>query len=246
MRKAFYLCACLFAGSANAALIGFVSNPSSNSSEWATEIATLGGAINANVNFDAMATGALDGNFYSTSDGVTLSTVGDVNNVVFGAGPGQGNTGGSILGEGLHPASNYLADNGQASSLTISFANSVLGVGLDIIDYFNPASGNFNNTLTIEAFTGQNGTGTSLGLFASGEFNFQRNNEYFMGLVSTDGDIGSLVFSDVNSNAGDTTGIDNIVFATSSTTTPVPEPTQLSLIGLGLFGLIFARRNKAK
>ena len=51
------------------------------------------------------------------------------------------------------------------------------------------------NTVTIEAFTGPDGTGSSLGTFSNSQFNFQPNHLYFMGVVSTDHDIGSLVFT---------------------------------------------------
>lgn len=243
MKKAICLLICLLSGTANAALIGFVSNPTGNSTDWASQVSLLGGTVNSNVNFDTMATGTLNSNFYTVSDGVTLiSSSNDVSTVQFGAGPGQNNVSSApvSIGEGLHASSNYLFDGGVASSLTISFASNVLAVGLDIIDYFNPYG---SNPLTIEAFTGQNGTGASLGLFSSVAFNFQRNNTYFMGLVSTQSNIGSLVFTDVNAATGDTTGIDNIVFATSSNT-PVPAPAPIALLGLGLAVLSFTRKLK--
>lgn len=239
MKKTICLLACFFVGSTNAALLGFVGNPTTNSTDWATQVGVLGGAINSNVNFDGMPLGALNGNFYTGSDGVTLIASGDVNTVQFGAGPGQSNTGTTPKspGEGSHAPSNFLFDNGNVSSLTVSFANQVLGVGLDIIDYFNPGG---NNPLTIEAFTGQNGAGASLGIFNSVAFNFQRNNTYFMGFISTNNDIGSLVFTDVNTVTGDTTGIDDIVFAT---TAQVPEPALFALFGFGLVGLSLSRKN---
>ena len=234
--------ACLTLGSmsANAALIGFVSNPTSNSVDWATEVASMGGAVNSNVNFDSMSTGVFDGSFYSGTDGVTFLTSGDVNTVAYGAGPGQSNTSTTPTssGEGLHAPSNYLQDGASASSFTISFDTSVLAVGFDIIDYYNPYG---SNDLTIEAFTGQNALGTSLGSFTSESFNFQKNNEYFMGLLSTDNNIGSLVFSHQSNNMSDVKGLDNIVFATVSPTT-VPEPAPLALLSLGLICLGFARR----
>lgn len=190
----------------------FTNNPTTNSTDWGTSVTGLGGAINTNVDFDAHPLGALQSNFYALSDGVTLTPSGDVNQVQFGAGPGQGNTVTPPLspGEGVHPTSNFLFDGGSPSSLTISFAQPVLGVGLFVIDYYNPSG---SNPLTIEAFTGANGTGTSLGSASSVAFNFQRNNLYFMGVSSSGNDIGSIVFTDVNSATGDTTGIDSIQFA---------------------------------
>ena len=84
----------------------------------------------------------------------------------------------------------------------------------------------------------------SLGLYSSVAANFQRNNLYFMGVTSCAGDIAKLVFTDVNSNTGDTTGIDNIVFATGAGNN-VPEPGALALVGQALAGLALTRRRKA-
>ena len=236
----FLTASCAF-GATHAALMGFTTNPTSNSFDWATQVSSLGGAINSNVNFEGMAIDALDGGFYTDSDGVTLAASGDVGNVVLGSGPGQGNTSPpTSLGEGSHAPSNYLFDGESASSLTISFDTPVLGVGLTIIDFFDPDG---TDQSKIEAFTDQNGNGTSLGMFSSEALNFHTDNEYFMGLISTDNNIGSLVFLDgvgANGSNGDTTGIDDIVFATSA----VPIPSALWLFGSGLV-VIFGLRKKA-
>jgi hypothetical protein len=125
-----------------------------------------------------------------------------------------------------------LFDGGNPSGLTISFNQPVLGGGLFIIDYFDPQA---SNPLTIEAFTGVNGTGTSLGLFSSVAFNFQPNNLYFMGIVSTDNNIRSIIFRDVNSSTGDTTGIDDIRFAVQANQ-PIPEPSTMTIWTLVVLG----------
>jgi hypothetical protein len=118
----------------------------------------------------------------------------------------------------------------------VSFATPVLGAGLFIIDYFNPIG---DNPLTIQAFTGSNGTGTSLGSFSSVAFNFQNNNLYFMGITSDQENIGSIVFTDINTNTGDTIGIDNIMFSRSlPSNDPVPEPSTWLLMGTGLVGML--------
>ena len=124
--------------------------------------------------------------------------------------------------------------------MAISFDQAVFGVGLHVIDYFNPFG---DNPLTIEAFDGPNGTGTSLGLFSSVAFNFQNNNMYFLGVTSSENNIRSLVFTDVNSNTGDTTGIDDILFGVG--VTQVPEPGTLALLGIALAGLGFRRGKRS-
>lgn len=236
------------AGEVHADFITFTANPTSNSQDWTNFVTGLGGAINNNVDFNAHPTGALMTNFYSLSDGVTLTPSGDVNTVQFGAGPGQGNTTTppTSLGEGLHPASNFLFDGEQPSSLTISFDAPVLGAGLFIIDYFNP--GTSGNPLEIEAFTGANGTGTSLGIVSSVAFNFQPNHLYFMGVASSENDIQSIVFRDVNVNTFDTIGLDNIVFAQQTSVSSVPEPSSLGLLTIGACITIFSttRRGRRK
>lgn len=229
------------ASSANAVVMGFVNNPTGNSGDWLTSVAGLSGTVNSNVNFDTHAPGALNGAFYTGTDGVTLIGTGNWATVSSGNGPGQGNTTSIPVspGEGLHAASNFLGGlTFGASTLTIDFGTSVLGVGLSSIDLYDP---NSSVLLTIEAFTGVGGTGTSLGLFSNAQFNFQANNVYFMGVTSSDNDIRSLVVSH-NGQLSDIVGLDDIVFATTSN--DVPEPGTLALFGVGLAGLGFARRKR--
>jgi hypothetical protein len=227
--------------SADAATTGFVNNPTTNSSDWSTYVIGQGATIKSNVNFDSHPTGLLLTNFYLLSDGVSLLPSGDVTNVTFGSGPGQGNTTSPPLstGEGLHPASNYLEDGSGASSLTISFTTPVLGAGLYVVDYFDP---NTSESLTIDAYTGANGTGSLLGSFSAVSFNFQPNNMYFMGVASDAANIGSIVFSDFNGGSGDVMGIDNIVFATGQTSSVPDAGSSFALLGLAMSGMAFLRR----
>jgi len=212
----------LFSTFAHAQLGDYTNSPESNSSDWELKISQLGAIVNKNINFEGHAPGVLQGEFYTSSDGVTLTVSGDVNEIRNGTGPGQGNTDEEPLspGEGPHAASNYLYDGGSASSLTISFATPVWGAGLFTIDHFNPFD---TNPLTIEAFDGPDGTGVSLGLVTSAAFNYQPDNVYFMGVTSDSGNISSIVFTDVNGATGDTMGLDDIWFASHSKTVPVPS-----------------------
>ena len=224
-------CAAL-TGQAQADLVGYVDNETGNSADWTNGVNGLGGLINTDMDFETHPLGPLDPNHYSGL-GVTLTGV-NFNDVIFGAGPGQGNDFTEPLsdGEGLHPASNYLEAPATAGSLTISFDAPVLGVGFFTVDLFNP---NNVNPVTIEAYDGPNGTGNFLGSYAGAGFNFQKNNLYFMGVTSSAVDIRSLVF--VNpAGAGDRVGIDNIVFAT------VPSPGLLPAFAVA--GLLGSRRRR--
>lgn len=230
--------------SASAATLGFVNNPSGNSVDWANSINSLGGTVNSNVNFDAHGLGALNSTFYSATDGVTLTAGGAIEDVEFGAGPGQATSANSVPGEGLHADSNFLFAGPEASSLTISFNQGVLGAGLNIIDAFS--NNIFPLVLQVEAFSGQNGTGSSLGVFNSVQQNFQQNNIYFMG-VTSDAIFSSLVFRDLTNNGSDRIGLDDIVFATSNGgASIVPVPAALPLFGTGLavMGFIGWRRKR--
>jgi hypothetical protein len=242
----------LVSSPANAALVGFVNNPTSNSVDWTNAVNGMGMTVNTNVNFDAMPVGTLVNNFYQASDGVTLTPSDtSINQVVNGVGPGQWNNLSPPVspGEGQHAASNYLSSEspGQSSSsLVISFTTAVSAVGLSTIDYFAPVG--FNNLLRIEAYTGQDATGTLLGSFDSARFNFQINNVYFMGLLSTTDDIGSVRFLRNPESTGDIIGIDDIRFARQQAPA-VPEPSSMALLGLGAAGLVgiarSARRRRA-
>lgn len=229
----------LTAGTSHAAFLGFASSPGTNSVDWTNAVTGLGSTINTNVNFDAVPLGVLPNNFYLGSDGVTLTPSDtSIDDVVTGSGPGQSNDFTTPLsnGEGLHAASNYLkseSTGGGTSSLIISFSAPVTGAGLFIVDYFGPNPQSFDNTLTLSAYAGQNGTGALLGSVNGEYFNFQRNFQYFMGVASTDGNIGSVVFSRSPDGSGDILGLDDIRFSTGV----IPEPSSLAIAGIGLVGM---------
>jgi len=224
--------------SLSAGVVTFVDNPTTNSVDFATAVAMNGGTITT-LTFDDQATGALNPDAYSGL-GVTLTGVG-FTTIVNGAGPDDGNnsSGPTSPGEGLNPVSNFLSEGGSTSgSLTVSFASPVLAAGLFTIDLFNPGG---DDPVSISAFTGANGTGTLLGTGTAVGDNFQNNNLYFLGILSTAADIGSVVFTQDDESSGDHIGLDNVEFAGGGTTS-TPEPGTLSLIGIGLVGAALARK----
>ncbi|MFM9851933.1 MAG: hypothetical protein ACKVOJ_03865, partial [Sphingomonadaceae bacterium] len=202
--------ALLLSTTAQAAVVGFTANPTANRQNWTAAVLASGGTTQTNITFDAPNAGA------------SLGAVTGFGAPVFSGGPGQGNTFSGPLssGQGLYTPSLHRESNSSVFSLTTNFNAPVSAVGIDVIDYFG-ASG-FNNFLNLSVFSGANGTGTLLGSFTSSQFNFQRNNVYFLGAVSTANDIGSAVFSRRTDNTGDVIGVDNIV---SGVIGAVPEPT---------------------
>ncbi len=119
----------------------------------------------------------------------------------------------------------------------MDFATPVLGAGLFTIDAYNPLPGYDNFSLS--AWTGADGTGTLLGTATGAQFNFQPNNLYFLGVLSTAADIGSVVFSQNGTRTGDDVGLDNLEVAAAPGT---PEPGTWALLCAGAFLILFRLR----
>ena len=224
------------ATAARADTIGFVNGPSTNSTDFAAFVSSVGQAVSI-LDFETHPFGALQSDFYS-SQGVTLRGAGNMQ-IGYGPGPGQSNISSPPLssGEGVHPDSKFLFVFDSPATLTVSFANPVAAAGLFTVDLFDPNQFP-RNDVSIEAFSGPNGTGSSLGSFSSAGFNFQRNFLYFMGVGSTAGNIGSIVFHDPVGYSADMIGIDKIEFAAT------PEPATSALFITGVIGLAIRRARR--
>ena len=129
---------------------------------------------------------------------------------------------------------------GSTNSLIVSFAAPVFGAGLFTIDRFY--GGTAFNDIVIEAYDGVDATGSLIGSFAGLNQNFQDNNLYFMGIVSTAGDIRSIRLLRGPDTTGDNMGVDDILFAPADNA--VPEPASLALCGAGLAAIALLRRSR--
>ncbi len=206
-------------GAAHATITGYTNNPNSNRQDWIAAV----GSYTTNIDFDAANNGA---SYTATSGFLSSGFLGDGNNTSATLNNGQGQ----------HPDSNYFrigSPGGSTQTFTVTFASLVGGAGVDVIDWFG-ADG-VTNSLTLSAYTGAGGTGTLLGTITGFNQNYQNNNVYFFGLTSSAVDIGSIVFTRISDNTGDTLGLDNIV--SSGGTVPEPVTWGLMIAGFGMVGL---------
>jgi hypothetical protein len=216
---------------AHANVVGYVNDPTGNSVDFDTAV----GAFSV-YDFDGLGVGALNPTAYP---GLTFG--GSIDQVVYTAGPAQGNTFSTPLssGEGLHPLSNVWESPGgeTVDSLTVTFSAPVAGAGVFVIDNFNV----LGTTTTISAYDSANNL---LGSFNGPNDNFQNNNEYFMGITSSADDIAELVFSHNGAGTGDTIAVDDLEVAGGVGGAPAPDgASTLALLG-GAIAMVGAVRRR--
>jgi hypothetical protein len=233
------------AGGASAAVTGYVSNLTGNSTDWGNAVTASGATVNTSVNFnDIPGTGSVTpaiGGYYTGTYGVTFSTS---NSLVTLAATTSGNGGYTFNGEGegVWTPSKLLVASGsnQATSVTFTFANGVFGGGVFLVDLCSQC-----NPWTISARDTNNNV---LGSYQSpSSAMFQRTNlnpqphKYFMGISSTDSNIASLTIARGSVFfSTDIVGIDDFRFAPA-----VPEPAEWAMLLAGLLVVGFiARRRK--
>ncbi|HYF14493.1 MAG TPA: hypothetical protein VD971_05395 [Phycisphaerales bacterium] len=206
-----------------AAVTGFVSNPSNNSGDFASALAGLGYGVDTSVDFEGHPDGPLSSGLYAGTNGVTLTE-----NAPRGVVHSTGATGGTIAapvstGEGLRTGMfGALVGYGVNWSVTATFAGPVAGAGFMTVDYFNPWN---DNTMTIAAYDGPDGTGNLLGSYNAAAYCFQLNYTYFLGITSDAADIRSVRIS-CNGFYGDGLYLDHLAYS-------VPAPGAAAILGFG-------------
>jgi hypothetical protein len=117
----------------------------------------------------------------------------------------------------------------------VNFANAISAIGLLTGDHYDPSGG---DPITMQAFDGLNGTGTSLGAFQSFPRNYQLGYSYFMGVASSVNEIRSIVLTDAFSGTSDGVYLDNFKIAMVD----APEPATLGVLAIGVVGMLGLRR----
>ena len=209
-----HLCSLAFVllatSAAQAGVVEFVSNPTSNSTDmlaWASGLGSV--TLDASIDFERHPDGEVLPDFYP---GATLHA----ENVTVVHGPGSRvGAGNRPLSEGEGPLVAYqgYTFNGTLTdgwSLTVTFATPVVAAGFMTADVFNAYG---DNALTVEAFDGDDAGGSLLASAVGASFNFELNNRYFMGLGDSAGRIKSIRLSIPFVAYGDSQYVDGILSA---------------------------------
>lgn len=218
----------LIAAAAQAEVNGFVNNAEGNSVDWTNYVLNNNGSIFAGMTFDGHPTGPLQGDFYESLYGVTMTQSG-FGNVETGLGALAGSLDEPLtIGEGQMGSATYLRDDygPGAWELTLTFEEAVFAIGFMTADYFNPFN---DNPMTLEIFDGPDGTGNLIGSVDALDLNFQLNYLYFLGITDSTSSIRSARLSGAG-NYSDTVFLDSISFAR------IPGPGTLVCLALGLAG----------
>ncbi len=220
------------AGQSQGLVTPYVNNLGGNSGDWTIGAAAAGGLVHT-LDWEAHPTGALNGSFYSGSDGVTISNSNGFYSVGPYFAPSGTVSGPTSSGEGLSNGSNALIDADDDSTVVFDFAQPVGSFGLKTVDLYNPGG---VHPYTMTFYTGSGGTGSVLATMTTPGYCFQLNYVYFFGGVSDAFDIKSVIITDTHTAVtGDSVGFDDIRF-----TTAVPEPMGLSAVLLS--GAVIALR----
>jgi hypothetical protein len=247
----------LVAGTASAAVTGYVANPTGNSVDWGNAVTSLGATINTSVDFNAAGlTTSNMGTFYAPAVSVSASNI-TVANSTSGNGS-YSPLGGDWVrssGEGDWASSKLLLANSSVGfsgnppqSVTFTFQSGVFGAGVFLVDYL----GIDQWTITARDVN-NNPLGSPLQSIL--HTSFQRNqspddgtiHKYFLGISSTEANIASFTISRPGTGmfqGGDIVGLDDFRFAVAAP--PVPEPSEWAMLvaGLAVVGFI-ARRRKS-
>ena len=131
-------------------------------------------------------------------------------------------------------------DQPTSDPFTLNFSQGISGLSVEMGDFTID-----EDALTLQLFSGLNGTGTLLG--SSSSTLLADNNFRFTVLTLSVNAMPALSARFIGTNSGvQSVYYDNITATFGATPTAVPEPGTLALMASGLFGIGLIRRRKRK